>query len=136
MTEPFFSICIPQYCRTDFLLAALASLSNQRFRDFEVCISDDNSPDGRQGEILSALKNIGVSYRLEIQQINRRYDGNLRAAIGLAGGKYCFLLGNDDALLDEHVLDRVYELMQTHGPCGVVIPNFQDYVTGAPMNRV
>src|SRR5215471_13023646 len=93
MPEPFFSVCIPQYGRTDFLLEAIATLSSQQFRDFEVCISDDRSPDGRQEEIIAALKGGGLSYKFEVQKENRRYDANLRTAISLAGGRYCFLLG-------------------------------------------
>ena len=44
--KPYFSICIPQYNRSDFLLEALRSFSVQTFRDFEVCISDGGSTDG------------------------------------------------------------------------------------------
>lgn len=136
MAEPFFSICIPQYNRTDFLLEALRTLASQRFRDFQVCISDDRSPDGRQEEIIAALKRSGVSYKFQIQKENRRYDGNLRGAIGLAEGRYCFLLGNDDALLNENALGRFHDLIEEYGPCGVVISNYQDYRTGVKVNRV
>jgi glycosyltransferase involved in cell wall biosynthesis len=134
--DPFFSICIPQYARTDFLIVALKSLASQRFRDFEVCVSDDKSPDGRQAEVIEELKKLGVGYKFEVREKNSRYDANLRAAIALARGHYCFLLGNDDALLDENTLARVHKLMRDHGPCGVVIPNFQDYQTGVITHRV
>ena len=136
MVEPFFSICIPQYNRTDFLLEALRTVVSQRFRDIQVCISDDRSPDGRQEEIVAALKCSGLSYKFHIQEENRRYDGNLRGAIGLADGRYCFLLGNDDALLDDNALARLHELIEQFGPCGVVTSNYQDYRTGVNVNRV
>jgi hypothetical protein len=136
MPEPFFSVCIPQYGRTDFLLVAIASLSRQQFRDFEICISDDRSPDGRQEEITAALASAGLGYRFEVQKKNRRYDANLRTAIGLAGGRYCFLLGNDDALINEHALGRFHDLIEEYGPCGVVVSNFQDYRTGSKVYRV
>jgi Glycosyl transferase family 2 len=134
--NPFFSVCIPQHNRTDFLLKSLASLFNQRFRDFEVCISDDNSSDGRQEEIIEELHRSGIPYLFKIQKENRRYDFNLRAAMGLARGQYCFLLGNDDALLDEHTLCHFYKAIADHGPCGVIISNFQDYGTGLKVDRV
>ena len=136
MAEPFFSICIPQYNRTEFLLEALRTVVSQRFRDFQVCISDDHSPDGRQEEIVAALKGSDVSYKFHIQEENRRYDGNLRGAIGLADGHYCFLLGNDDALLDDNALGRFHDLIEEYGPCGAAISNFQDYRTGVRVNRV
>jgi glycosyltransferase involved in cell wall biosynthesis len=136
MIEPFFSICIPQHNRTDFLLEALRTVASQRFRDFQVCISDDHSSDGRQEEIVAALKCSGVSYKFHVQEKNRRYDGNLRGAIGLADGRYCFLLGNDDAMLNENALGRFHDLIEQYGPCGVAISNFQDYSTGVKVNRV
>jgi glycosyltransferase involved in cell wall biosynthesis len=136
MVKPFFSVCIPQYCRTDFILKAISDLSTQRFCDFEVCISDDNSPDDRQEEIIAALKDSGLTYNFKRQQKNLRYDGNLRAAIGLANGSYCLLLGNDDTLSNEHALGRFRELIDDFGPCGVVIPDFEDYLTGCKANRV
>jgi hypothetical protein len=48
--RPCLSICVQQYDRTNFLMRAIISYAEQAFRDFEVCISDDQSPDGRQGE--------------------------------------------------------------------------------------
>ncbi|MDB9482187.1 glycosyltransferase, partial [Dolichospermum circinale CS-537/05] len=41
--NPFFSICIPQYNRTSFLIEACKVLAQQTFKNFEVCISDDQS---------------------------------------------------------------------------------------------
>jgi hypothetical protein len=134
-SSPFFSVCIPQYERSDFLLRALMSLASQSFRDFEICVSDDRSPDGRQDEIQAALEGTGVPYRFHCRQENGRYDANLRSAIGLARGTYCFLLGNDDALREE-TLARTYELMKQYGPCGVVITDFEDFKTGKRANRI
>jgi glycosyltransferase involved in cell wall biosynthesis len=136
MIEPYFSVCIPQYGRTDFLLKALESLSIQSFRDFEICISDDNSQDGRQSEIIAALRLAGFKYDFYAQAKNRRYDANLRTAISLARGKYCLLLGNDDALVDGGALARMHEAIETYGPCGALICDFQDYLTGARSNRL
>ena len=49
--RPYFSICIPQHNRTSFLIEALRTLDRQTFRDFEVCISDDASTDGREADL-------------------------------------------------------------------------------------
>ena len=59
---PYFSICIPQYNRTRFLLEALQSIADQSFRDFELCISDGGSTDGGRPDIENALKQLGVPY--------------------------------------------------------------------------
>jgi len=60
--RPFFSICIPQYNRTEFLIEACKSLAGQTFKNFEVCISDDCSTDGMEQELLDYLTTSGLSF--------------------------------------------------------------------------
>jgi hypothetical protein len=134
--DPYFSICIPQYNRTSFLIEACRSLAEQTFRDFEVCISDDRSTDGREAELLAFLEHSPLSFAYQKQATNARYDANLRASLSLARGKYCFLLGNDDALSSPTVLQELAADIERLGPAGVVMTNFQDYATGAPAERV
>jgi glycosyltransferase involved in cell wall biosynthesis len=132
---PFVSVCVPQYNRTSFLVEACRSIAAQSFQDFEVCISDDCSTDGREQELLSYLEQSGLRYVWARQNKNRRYDGNLRSAIALARGEYCFLLGNDDAMATAETLARVAALLQTHRPT-LAICNYADYRSGEPYLRV
>ncbi len=133
---PFFSICIPQYNRTSFLLEALQSLVGQSFKNFEVCISDDCSTDGREEELLNFLKESGLSFIYERQKVNGRYDANLRASITLARGKFCFLLGNDDCLKSESTLDDLCQKLQSLHNVGVAISNYEDFKTGKKFKRI
>jgi glycosyltransferase involved in cell wall biosynthesis len=134
--EFFFSICIPQYNRTSFLIEACNSLAEQTFKNFEVCISDDCSTDGKEEQLLRYLGQSGLSFVYHRQEHNLKYDGNLRASIGLAQGQYCFLLGNDDALNSPTVLQELYEDMQRFPPVGAVITNFEEFATGKKIRRV
>lgn len=134
--RPFFSVCIPQYNRTSFLIEACKSLANQTFKDFEVCISDDCSTDGREAELLRFLEQSGLSFVYRRQEKNRRYDANLRASISLARGNFCFLLGNDDCLASPTTLEDLYADIQRFGPAGVVITNYEDYATGKKFKRI
>jgi len=133
---PYFSICIPQYNRTSFLLKLLQSLDEQTFDRYEVCISDDRSPDGRQDEVIKFLESSTLSYSFQVQPVNRRYDGNLRAALGLAQGTYCFLMGNDDALAGPDTLSKLKAKIERHGPADVVITDFEEYATEERANRI
>lgn len=133
--ELFFSVCIPQHNRTSFLLKALRSLEQQTFRSFEVCISDDASTDGRQDEVEAFLQNSKLRYRYERQQTNLRYDGNLRAAIALARGKYCFLLGNDDGITERGTLEQVANHLHEYGSPAVAFTNYRDAASGAVYRR-
>lgn len=133
---PFFSVCIPQYNRTSFLIEVCRSLAAQQCRDFEVCISDDCSTDGREAEILDFLyaSNLAFAYRRQAE--NTGYDGNLRSAIRLAGGRFCFLLGNDDAMASPSTLETLRGLMAAAPDAAVVFTNFEDYRTGRVVSRV
>jgi hypothetical protein len=133
---PFFSICIPQYNRTDHLLVAIRTLSVQSYKDIEVCISDDVSPEGRHEEIIACLELSGLDYAYRINAHNLRYDGNLRSAMSLARGRYCFLHGNDDCLTSSETLAHLRRALEDAGYPAVAITNFEDYRTAAPHARV
>src|SRR5207302_1658645 len=70
------------------------------------------------------------------QPRNLRYDANLRAAIALARGTYCFLLGNDDALARPTALADVQRAIAAAARPGVVLTNYVEVVSGRPMRRV
>jgi len=133
---PFFSVCVPQYNRTSFVLEACRSLQAQTFASFEICISDDCSTDGRQDELIEFLNASGCSFVCRRQERNLRYDGNLRACIDLARGEYAFLLGNDDALAKPTTLEEVHSSIASAGPVSAVVTNFEDFTTGQVTRRV
>ena len=91
MNLPFFSICIPQYNRTSFLIEACRRLKTQTFDDFEVCISDDRPTDGREEELKATSDRLGLRYSYYVEEKNPPYDANLLRAIELASGRYCIL---------------------------------------------
>src|SRR5918996_6122976 len=134
--EPFFSICIPQYNRTSFLIEACKTLVEQTFKNFEVCISDDCSTDGKEDQLLRYLEQSGLSFVYHRQEHNLKYDGNLRASIGLSQGRYCFLLGNDDALSSPTVLQELYEVLQSIPHVGAIITNFEEFASGKKIRRM
>jgi glycosyltransferase involved in cell wall biosynthesis len=133
---PFFSVCIPQFNRTSFLLSVLRSLDAQDTRDFEVCVSDDCSTDGRWPEVLDCLRQSSMAFVFHRAERNLRYDGNLRQAMALAAGRYLFLLGNDDVLKDGRVLSTLRAEMDRAGDVAVVFTNFEEFSTGTPTRRV
>lgn len=133
---PFFSICIPQYNRTSFVIEALRVLASQSFKDFEVCISDDCSSDGRQSEVQRALRDLKLRHVYKQQSENGRYDKNLRSAISLSTGRYCLLMGNDDCLADRNALMRLHGLIAQQENIGVVITNYVSQASGTVSRRV
>lgn len=134
--KPYFSICIPQYNRTDFLIKALESFSNQTFTDFEVCIYDDNSNDNGESKILNYLKNSTLNYHFHRSKSNGRYDVSLRGAINLSNGMYVFLMGNDDGLIDCKTLELIHNHIERHNDISVVITNYLELTTGKQVRRI
>jgi glycosyltransferase involved in cell wall biosynthesis len=55
MDNPFISICIPAYKRTNYLKRLLDSIVLQNFHDFEVIISDDSN-DNSVSELIHDFK--------------------------------------------------------------------------------
>ena len=136
LREPFFSICIPQYNRTDFLIAACESFASQKFRDFEVCISDDCSNDGKERLLLDHLGRLSPSFVYSRTQSNLRYDANLRNAISLSKGKYLLLMGNDDALSDSDVLQSIHDELVRFEPVAAAITNYRELSSGKIYRRM
>jgi glycosyltransferase involved in cell wall biosynthesis len=133
---PLFSVCVPQYNRTRCLILALESFRAQKFRDFEICISDDRSTDGLADELKLWLAASGLSYSYYLQPENLRYDGNTRAALGLAKGRYCLLMGNDDGLKDANSLQRIADDLQRTDWPEIALVNYEDWQSADVIRRV
>jgi hypothetical protein len=125
---PFFSICIPQYNRTAFLIAALKTFRQQTFQDFEVCISDDCSTDGGTLMLLGYLSGSGLKYAYVQNETNLRYDGNIRRSIAISQGRYIWLMGNDDGLSDPGILASAHREILRNAPVAVAISNYREAV--------
>lgn len=134
--NPFISVCIPQYSRYQHIIAQLERLAAQTFKDFEVCISDDNSPERQWSAVCNRLDDLSIRYAYIVQRTNIRYDANLRAAIGLARGHYVLLMGNDDRLADTLSLSRICKRINEANSPDVVITNYRDLSNGERVARI
>jgi len=132
----YFSICIPQYNRTDFLIEACRAYEKQTFKDFEICISDDCSTDGKAEALRTYLNSTGMRYTYAGAARNLRYDGNLRAAIGLSSGRYLLLMGNDDKLSAASTLEELHGELEKAGDVAAAITNYRELLTGVTFRRM
>ncbi len=134
--DPVFSVCIPQFNRTSFLIRSLERFAEQTFQSLEICISDGASTDGRYEEIVEMLEGSNLSYRFRRSEKNLQYDPNLRAALALASGRYCLLFGNDDMLATVDELRFLHDKLAAHDFPEVAITNFASQKTGACDRRI
>jgi O-antigen biosynthesis protein len=112
--QPLISIIMPVYNpEADFLDQAIASVIQQVYSNWELCIADDASTKPQVKEILETYAGqddrIKVVFRPENGHICRASN----SAIEIATGEYVALLDHDD-LLAPHALARVAELLNQH----------------------
>jgi hypothetical protein len=91
---PLFSVIIPTRDRRELLEEALASVSTQQFRDFEVTVVDDGSADDTR-DYLASMSDRVNTVRLEGEGPGAARNAGARAA----SGDYLAFLDSDDLWL-------------------------------------
>jgi glycosyltransferase involved in cell wall biosynthesis len=102
--NPGVSIIIPAYNTAPLIASCLDSVFRQTFRDFEIIVVNDGSPDTPQLE--QALQ----PYREKIVYIvqpNKRAAGARNTAIRAARGELLAFLDSDDSWLPDHLASQV-----------------------------
>jgi glycosyltransferase involved in cell wall biosynthesis len=91
MSRPTVSVLIPSYNHARFLPAALQSVFDQTFTDYEIVVVDDGSTDGS----VELLQQYGERIRL-FTQPNRGTYPTLNRCIAESKGRYLAILNSDD----------------------------------------
>jgi len=136
MRKPLISVCVPAYNRVEVLSELLDSIVQQDFKEFEIVIAEDCSPQRIQiGRIVEEYKERypGLIKYFE-NDVNLGYDGNLRHLFEIAQGDYLFFMGNDD-LMCSGALEKVANSIMRHPDIGVVLRSYAAF-DGTPDNIV
>lgn len=124
-SRKLFSICIPAYNRAHHLAALLDSILTQQFRDYEIVICEDLSP---ERERIAAIvrqytsRHPGVFRYFENPE-NLGYDGNIRNLVEKASGEFCFFMGNDD-LMCPGALETCAGIIRRHPNVGLILKSY------------
>lgn len=110
-TQPLVSVLLPVYNPDlDLLAAAIASVREQIYECWELCLADDASTDP---EVRLRLEQAAAS-EPRIKLIFRERNGHIAActnsALGLATGDWCALLDQDDLLTPDALACFALEL--------------------------
>jgi glycosyltransferase involved in cell wall biosynthesis len=93
---PLLSIGIPTYRGAAHLGKTIESVLDQSFRDFEIVIVDDNSPDNTE-EVIGKFQDPRIRYMRNVQNLGPQ--GNWNRVLNESRGKYFKLLPQDDLLM-------------------------------------
>jgi glycosyltransferase involved in cell wall biosynthesis len=116
---PRVTVVIPAYNTAHLVAQCLASVFSQTFRDFEVIVVNDGSPDTNEMEKALHPYMQKIVY---IRQENKRAAGARNAAIRAARGEFLAFLDSDDTWLPYH-LSRQMELFDQNPTLDMVYSN-------------
>ncbi len=120
--EPLVSVVIACYNRAALVEQAVRSALGQDWKNIEVVVSDDASPDDSVG-VLSRMGESRV--RLQVHATNVGVWKNWSAALGMARGDYVVFLGDDDWLTPDFVRKHV-EAFHRHPSASAVFSPMED----------
>lgn len=105
------SIIVPVFKVEKYLKRCIESLCNQSYKDIEIILIDDGSPD-RSGEICDefAAKN---SYVKVFHQKNLGLSAARNKGIDVANGEYISFVDSDD-FIDEHMIESMVSLSEVY----------------------
>ena len=102
--KPQISVIVPVYKAEKFLGRCIDSILNQTYRQLEVILDDDGSPDS-SGQICERYKNI--DYRVKvIHQKNTGVSAARNVGLDIASGDYITFVDSDD-----YICSNMYEKM-------------------------
>jgi glycosyltransferase involved in cell wall biosynthesis len=102
--RPAVSVIMPSYQVAEYISAAVESVLNQTFTDYEIIVVNDGSPDTVELERALAPYRDRINY---IKQENRGCSGARNTAIRRAGGRYIALLDPDDVWEPDYLAVQV-----------------------------
>jgi glycosyltransferase involved in cell wall biosynthesis len=117
MYSPVISVCIAVYNRQKFIQAAIESVLNQTYQNFEVIIIDDGSKDGT----VSVIESIADSrIKLFKNESNKGVVYTRNRYLELASGEFIAILDSDDLWFPEKLEKQLHFFAshQDYGICG------------------
>jgi len=96
---PQLSVVMPVYNPPlDLLAAAVDSVREQVYADWELCIADDASTDSGVRDYLAQLAALEPRVRVHLRERNGNISAATNSAAGIATGEFLVLLDQDDLL--------------------------------------
>ena len=114
MNDLKFSILMPTYNGAEYIGETLRSILSQSFQNFEIIVQDDASSD----ETVKAIESLNdPKIKIFKNEINLGYSKNLESLSKKATGDIVYLMGQDDILGDDALLNtsKAFEISDDIG---------------------
>ena len=122
--NPLVSVLMPVYKTAPYLSEAMDSMLHQTFKDYELIVLDDCSPDNAE-EILDAYDDSRiVRYKGEN---NVGLSNVLNVGIEMARGKYIARMDSDDISLPNRLQIQV-DYLEAHSECDIVGGQMTEFI--------
>ncbi|MEQ8673073.1 MAG: glycosyltransferase family 2 protein [Aggregatilineales bacterium] len=115
MTDPLFSVIIPNWNGKKFLKTCLDALNAQTYPNIEVIIVDNASVDGSQAFVQEHYPQVTLVQLAE----NRGFTGACNAGFMAAQGEFVSLLNNDTEV-DPQWVEVIMDGFSRHAEVGIV----------------
>lgn len=109
--EPRVTFVVPCYKLAHLLRECVDSILAQTYRELEVLILDDCSPDDTPA-VAASFKDPRV--RHVRNEVNLRHLANYNKGITMARGRYVWLISADDKLRKPYIVERYVGLLDAH----------------------
>jgi glycosyltransferase involved in cell wall biosynthesis len=113
--EPRVTFVVPCYKLAHLLTECVNSILAQTYSNFEILVMDDCSPDNTP-EVAASFGDPRVKHIRN--EPNLGHLRNYNKGIGLAEGKYVWLISADDCLRQPHALARYVQVLESHPEVG------------------
>ena len=118
--QPLLSIIVPVYnAPVDLLKKAIESVRNQAYKNWELCIADDNSTNEDVRKLLKEYQVKDSRIKVVFRETNGHISAASNSALGLAIGDYAVLLDQDDEL-PVHCLYMVAATINKNRDIGII----------------
>ncbi len=118
--SPIISIVVPVYNTGEvYLRSAIESVLNQSYPNWELCIADDASPDGRVREVLAEYAASDPRIKVAYRKKNGHISAASNTALELATGDFVALLDHDDEL-SAHALHFIVQTINQHPSANIL----------------
>lgn len=128
MKHPFFSIIVPVYKVEQYLDCCIQSIICQSFRDFELILVDDGSPDSSP---LICDEWSAKDSRIKVIHKENGGAGDARnKGLDIALGVYVLFIDSDDYWCDNNLLQDIYSRSQRYNEDIILFGNKIIYENG------